>query len=81
VLNFGMLGEEFLNRRLFNLPFVLPIDLVANQNEREFLWLFWSSLVEKLSDPALDVVKRLTHSQITRLLVMSYTSTQQSAPL
>jgi hypothetical protein len=59
----------------------LTIDFIAHQNEGEFFWFFRSALIEELSYPALDVVEGLVHPVITRLLVMSYTSTQQSAPL
>lgn len=81
VLDFRVLRQELLHRGLLDFPLLLPIDLVAHQNEGEFFGLLGRPLVEELSDPALDVVEGLVRRLSTRLLVMSYTSTQQSAPL
>ena len=81
MLNFGVLVQELLNGGLFNFPLILTVHLVAHQNEWEFFWLLGSTLVKELRYPALDVVEGLAHPVITRLLVISYTSTQQSAPL
>ncbi len=81
VLDLRVLRQELLHRGLLHLSLLLPIHLVPHQDEGEFFGLLGRALVEELSDPALDVVEGLVHRQITRLLVISYTSTQQSAPL
>ena len=81
MLNLGVLRQKLLDRGLFNFPLVLTVYLVTHQNEGEFFWFLGSALVEELSYPALDIVEGLVHLVITRLLVISYTSTQQSAPL
>lgn len=57
VLDFRVLRQELLHRGLLDFPLLLPIDLVAHQNEGEFFGLLGRPLVEELSDPALDVVE------------------------
>lgn len=59
MLDLRMLRQELLHRRLLHLPLLLPVDLISNQNEREFLRLLRSTLVEELSDPRLDVIEGL----------------------
>lgn len=71
MLDLGMLRQEFLNSGVFNFSFLFSVDLVANKNEGEFFRFFGSALVQKLSDPGFDVVKRLDRSGCTRLFVMS----------
>lgn len=80
MLDFRVFIQKLLNTRFFNFALVFSIDFVADQDERELLRLFGSPLIEKLSDPGLNVIEGLSERVGTRLLVMSYTSTQQSAP-
>lgn len=75
-----MFRQEVLNRGFFNLAFVLAIDLVSDENEGELFRFFGCALIEELSDPGLNVIKGLPKTIVTRLLVISYTKTQQSAP-
>ena len=61
-----MLRQELLNSRLLHLALLLPVDLISNQNEGEFLGLLRSALVEELSDPRLDVVEGLHQKTAVR---------------
>ena len=59
VLDFGMLCQELVDELFLDFPLRLTVDLVAYQNEWEFLGFLWGPLVHKLSDPGLNIIERL----------------------
>jgi hypothetical protein len=59
MFDLGVLGEELLHGGVLDLALVLTIDLVADEDEREFLRLLGGALVEELRDPGLDVIEGL----------------------
>lgn len=67
----GVLFQELGHAALVDLPLVLAVNFVADQNEGEFLRLLGSTLVEELGDPGLDIVEGLGRSGSTLLLVIS----------
>jgi len=71
MFDFRMLVEEFLHAGVFNFPFILAIDFVADQNKWELFRLLWSSLVEELGDPGFNILEGLARDRSTLLLVMS----------
>ena len=71
MLDAGVLLEELGHAALVDLPLVLAVNFVADQNEGELLGLLGRALVEELGDPGLDVVEGLGRSEGTLLLVMS----------
>lgn len=71
MLDAGVLFQELGHATLVDLPLVLAVNFVADQNEGEFLRFLGSTLVEELGDPGLDVVEGLGRSGNTLLLVIS----------
>lgn len=71
MLYLWMASQKLLNTGLIHLTVFLSVDFVADQNEWEFFWLFWCSLIQKFSDPRLNIVKRLSFFEFTLLFVMS----------
>jgi hypothetical protein len=71
MLNLGVLGQKVIQSALLHLTLTLPVDLVANQDEGKFLGLLRCTLVQKFSDPRLDIIKGLSYLKLTFLLVMS----------
>lgn len=71
MLYFGVAFQKLLNTGIFDLSVLLTIDFVSDQDEREFFWFFGRPLVQKLSDPRLDIIEGLNGFSNTRLLVMS----------
>ncbi len=71
MFDFWMLRLKLLNAGVLNLAVLFSIDFVSDQNKWELFWLLWRSLVQKLSDPRLNVLKGLHISCVTLLLVMS----------
>lgn len=71
VLDLRVLGQEVLDRRFLDLPLLLAIDLVSDEDEWELLGLLGRTLIQELRDPGLDIVEGLPYPILTRLLVMS----------
>lgn len=71
MLDLRMFGQEVLNCALFDLPLLLPINFIPNQNEGKLLRFLRCALVEKLGDPRFDIIEGLHDGYLTRLLVMS----------
>ena len=66
-----MLADESLDLVICYLSLAFEVDLVSEDNEGEFLRLSWSSLIDELFLPHLQILEALHKLMVTFALVIS----------